>query len=551
VVEFDRGSRLLVRVHSANAVFAIASVPRNEAAGIAHMAAGEEMRCDAPPPWLLGLMPWPSHRLRVRGARAGDDVLGLLVTSGDHPALDDAEVQREIAELCDRVSVTLSSADRERRLLERATQDSLTGLANRAGLYEAIDARLGDDRPAAFSVLFIDLDRFKEVNDSLGHQVGDDLLRTVAARLRQRVPAGTLVARPGGDEFVVIVPGPRDEADALAHDLCAQLAQPIALGAHNAVIGASIGLAHHPEHGTSALDLMRRADLAMYSAKARGGGGLAWFEPALDARVAERAALLNDLRHAVARNELELHYQPRIDWRRGTVACAEALLRWRHPQRGFVPAGTFIELLEETGLIDAVGLWVIEQATSQLARWRAQGLQLDSVAVNLSTRQLHSPSLPARVELALQRAQLHSGDLELEVTESIFVGDATSAIRTLHQLHDAGIRIALDDFGTGYSSLSYLHKLPIAVLKVDRSFVTELGERESALALTRSIVALARALHMRVVAEGVETTLQAELLTTLGCDELQGFLFARALEPQAFAAFVAQPLTMPAVALAA
>jgi EAL domain-containing protein (putative c-di-GMP-specific phosphodiesterase class I) len=289
----------------------------------------------------------------------------------------------------------------------------------------------------------------------------------------------------------------------------------------------------------------------MYSAKARGGGGAAWFEPALDARVAERAALLADLRQAQARGELVLHYQPRIQTRSGKVICAEALLRWRHPVRGLVPAPTFIKLLEETGLIDGVGLWVIEQAAAQLARWRADGMALESIAVNLSTRQLHAASLPASVVEILARHGLRTSDLELEVTESIFMGDASAAIRTLRQLHDSGIRIALDDFGTGYSSLSYLHKLPIGIIKVDRSFVVELGQRDSALALTRSIVALARALQLRVVAEGVETAEQADWLTALGCDELQGFLFAPALDPRTFADFVAQPVRAGAAAQAA
>ncbi|HSW23903.1 MAG TPA: EAL domain-containing protein, partial [Burkholderiaceae bacterium] len=544
IVEFDRTSRLLARAHSAGAPMSIVGVPRSDALCLTQLPADETVLCDEPPPWLVGLMRRPSRRLWLRCAKAGDEVLGLLVIGTDGPSIDD-DTRREIVELCGRVSVTLSSADRERRLVERATHDSLTGLANRAGLYESIEARLAEDLPTPFSVLFVDLDRFKEVNDSLGHEVGDELLRAVARRLQRCVPAGALVARPGGDEFVLVVHGPRAAADDLALALCSELGQLIQLNGRTALVGASIGMAHHPEHGSNTSDLMRRADMAMYSAKARGGGKAAWFEPALDARVAERAELLAGLRHAQERGELELHYQPRIHARSGKVVGAEALLRWRHPERGMVPAPAFVTLLEETGLIDGVGLLVIEQAAAQLARWRAQGTALESIAVNLSTRQLQATSLPANVAEILARHGLQSNDLELEITESIFMGDA-SAIRTLQQLHDSGIRIALDDFGTGYSSLSYLHKLPIEILKVDRSFVVELGRRDSALALTRSIVTLARALHLRVVAEGVETQEQADLLINLGCDELQGYLYAPALDPTAFAAFVARPLRLAA-----
>jgi len=544
IVEFDRTSRLMARAHRDGTPMSIVGVTRSDAMCMTQLPADETVLCDEPPPWLLGLMRRPSRRLWVRCAKAGDEVLGLLVIGTDDPAIDDADTRREIVELCDRVSVTLSSADRERRLVERATHDSLTGLANRAGLYESIEARLAEELPTPFSVLFVDLDRFKEVNDALGHQVGDELLRAVARRLQHCVPAGTLVARPGGDEFVLVVRGPRAGADDLALALCSELGQPIELNGRTALVGASIGMAHHPEHGSNTSDLMRRADMAMYSAKACGGGKAAWFEPALDARIAERAALMAGLRLAQERGELELHYQPRIHARRGKVIGAEALLRWRHPERGLVPAPTFVTLLEETGQIDRVGLWVVEQAAAQLARWRAQGTALESIAVNLSTRQLQATNLPTIVAAILARHGLSSNDLELEVTESIFMGDASAAIRTLQQLHDSGIRIALDDFGTGYSSLSYLHKLPIEILKVDRSFVVELGRRDSASALTRSIVALARALHMRVVAEGVETQEQADLLITLGCDELQGFLYAPALDPTAFAAFVAHPLRL-------
>ncbi|HEY2978553.1 MAG TPA: diguanylate cyclase, partial [Burkholderiaceae bacterium] len=378
VVEFDRTSRLLARVHSASAAMSIIGLPRADAICLAQMPVEEAVLLNDPPGWLLGLMTGSTRRPWVRGAKSGDELLAVLVIGADDRAIDDGDTQREIAELCNRVSVTLASADRERRLLERATHDNLTGLANRAGLYESIDAQLAvaEGLPAPFSVLFVDLDRFKEVNDSMGHQIGDELLRAVARRLQQRVPAGTLVARPGGDEFVLVVRGPRAGADELARALCSELGQPFDLGGRTALVGASIGMAHHPEHGSNSLDLMRRADMAMYSAKARGGGTAAWFEQALDARVAERAALLADLRHAQARGELMLHYQPRIHTRSGKVIGAEALLRWRHPVRGLVPAPTFIKLLEETGLIDGVGIWVIEQAAAQLASWRADGMAL-------------------------------------------------------------------------------------------------------------------------------------------------------------------------------
>ena len=539
VVELDRTSRMLARVHHAAGQVSVTSLPRTDALSIAQLASEDTLRHDEPPPWLRGALPIDAPHLWLRCARAADEPLGLLVIATDRAALA-AEVEREIIELCDRVSVTLTSADRERRLLERATHDGLTGLANRAGLYEWIEAHLVDARRSPFSVLFMDLDRFKEVNDALGHQAGDELLRAFASRLQRLVPAGALVARPGGDEFVLLVRGPRAAADELAPALCRELGQPIEVAGRPIVVGVSIGIAHFPDHGVSSSDLLRRADMAMYAAKARGGGVAAWFEPALDVQVTERASLVADLRQALARHELEVHYQPRIQSRSRTTVSGEALLRWRHPQRGLVPAPAFVPLLEETGLIDVVGLWVIEQALAQLSRWRAQGLRLQSIAVNVSTRQLHSTHLPEQLAQLICRFGLQPGDLELEVTESIFMGDAAVPIRTLQVLHDAGIHIALDDFGTGYSSLSYLHKLPIGILKVDRSFVSELGQRDSALALTRSIVTLARTLHLRVVAEGVETQHQADLLVALGCDELQGYLYAPALEPSDFAAHVAR-----------
>lgn len=474
-------------------------------------------------------------------ARAGDELLALLLLGIDGAAVDDPDTLREISELGDRVSVTLVAADRERRLVERASRDGLTGLANRAGLYEALEIRLAGVGDEGFTLLFVDLDRFKDVNDAMGHQAGDQLLRAVAQRLQVCAPTGAVVARPGGDEFVLVVPGPQTVGEALARTLCQQLAGPVPVQGRSVVVGASIGMAHHPDHGRTASDLMRRADMAMYAAKADGGGRSQWFDPSFDERLVERTALLADLRHALKRGQFELHYQPRVDVKSDMIRSAEVLLRWRHPERGWVMPARFVGLLEEIGLIESVGRWVMQSACHQLAQWRQTGLCLDSIAVNVSTRQLHSATFVDDVLACVHGQALPPGDIELEITESVFVGESSGAIAALQRLHDAGLRVALDDFGTGYSSLSYLHKLPIDVLKIDRSFVKGLGSgSRTADALTTSVIALARALRMRLVAEGIETQAQADRLIELGCDELQGYLYSQPLAADDFAAFARQ-----------
>ena len=541
VIELERGSRMRARVHRGEGAFTVTSLTRPEL--LCERLGGSDglQRCEPVPGWIAALMrEQPAHAF-VHCARAGNELLALLVLGGGPSEIDDEDARREIGELGARVGVTLAAADRERLLFERAVHDSLTGLANRSGLFEHLERSLHGPARDPFSVLFIDLDRFKDVNDVMGHVAGDELLRVVGQRLRACIPGDSLVARPGGDEFVVVVPGSRDAASALIPRLLEQVCTPVALGPRTVGVGASIGMSHYPDDGATASDLMRRADMAMYSAKGEGGGKAAWFDAALDRRLAERTAVMADLRHALGRGEFELHYQARWQVRSRRLRSAEALLRWRHPTRGMVMPSAFIDLLEESALIEGVGLWAIETACAQLVRWRAEGLLLETVAVNVSTRQLHDPAFADAVLAILRRCALPPSALELEVTETIFMGDSTRAIAVLNTLRGAGVHIALDDFGTGYSSLSYLHKLPIGILKVDRSFVADLGVRDSALALTRSIVALARALQLQVVAEGVETQQQADLLSGLGCDELQGYLFAKPLDAVAFAAFARRP----------
>jgi diguanylate cyclase (GGDEF)-like protein len=486
--------------------------------------------------WLRTSLATPRGRLGVHVIRMKDRSPALLALALGSAAIDDPNTLREIGELGNRVAVALASADRERRLLERAMHDSLTGLANRFAWFDHLEALVADGATARpFSVLFVDLDRFKEVNDAHGHPTGDALLTELGRRLRGLAPTGAIVARPGGDEFALAVTGDRAEAERCAEHVQHALLAPVVIEDRPLSVGCSIGMSHFPADGSTADELMRRADQAVYAAKGAGGGRSIWFEPAMDLQLAQRAELLANLRLALDRQEFELHYQPRVSAREGTARSAEALLRWRPAGAAAVPPAAFIELLEQSGLIDGVGLWAIESACQQLLRWRSEGLPIDSVAVNVSTRQLQSASFVPSVLAILRRCGVAAGQLELEITESIFIDEPTETIGRLSELRDAGVRLSLDDFGTGYSSLSYLHTLPISCLKIDRSFVEGLGQRDSALALARTIVALAGALRLKVVAEGVETEVQASMLRELGCHELQGYLFAKPLPVPAFA----------------
>ena len=450
---------------------------------------------------------------QTRVAVRGHDELGVLAQSFNHMA-DQIEAQFD-------------------ELAHRASHDSLTGLANRRGLHEHLDAVLSAGAPdAAAAVLFVDLDHFKDINDSLGHEAGDELLCRAAERLRAHAGPATLVARQGGDEFVLVLPGATlDAAVDAARAVVRSLGEPFRVRGAEHVLGASVGVALAPSDGRTREELLRCADIALYAAKAAGRGRHAVFSPELDAAARERVRLQSGLRQALERGEFVLYYQPRIEPLAGRITSAEALLRWQHPQRGLLLPEAFIELAEETALIEGLGAWVIDEACAQMARWREQGLHLRRVSVNVSPRQLVSGQLPAQVRAALERHALPPQALELEVTESLLTGNVGQAVAQLAELRDLGVSIALDDFGTGYSSMAMLQQLPIDVMKIDRAFVRDLGragaEGEGALAIIRAIVAMARSLGLHLVAEGVETAAQAAVLQDMGCDEFQGFLYGR------------------------
>ncbi len=489
-------------------------------------------------PWLQGLAGLPGGPqswtvtlpLRLPGRAQGLVALGLR-QAAEPPALQPAQ------ELRDRLAVAFAARAREQELVHRAVHDSLTGLANRDGLHAMLDARLQAAPDAPTAVLFIDLDHFKDINDSRGHDIGDLVLQQVSQRLRSGAPDDALVARQGGDEFVVVLPGADAHAAlVLAHTLLARLEAPLLLPGGTMTLGASVGLALAPEHGPTRSELLRRADIALYQAKAGGRGQASLFVPALDAAAHERLVLQAQLRLALQRGELRVHYQPRVNAASGRITGAEALVRWLHPERGLLSPDAFIEVAESSGLVDALGLAVLDMACAQAAAWRRAALPLQRISVNVSPRQLRSGALPQQVRQALQRHGLPAHALELEVTESLLVGNPGSAHAQLSELRALGVTIALDDFGTGYSSLSVLRQLPIDVMKVDRAFVRDLATDPGAAAVAHAIVALAAALQLHIVAEGVETEAQATRLRALGCHELQGFLFSRPLAPADFEA---------------
>lgn len=453
------------------------------------------------------------------------------------PAAGRAE--RELTAFRQRLAVALHAEQHEQQLRERATRDSLTGLLNRFGLVEAIDQLTRPNGPGTvgerggaqrLAVVYMDLDGFKEINDAYGHDVGDSVLKEVAGRLHHCVGAGALaIARPGGDEFVFVLPA--DARGAFRRDIEAVMQavrMPLSVPPRQLHLAASLGLALFPEHGSAHDDLLKHADLAMYSAKSAGRNVLVEFDHTLNAELAERLALRRDLRQALEQQQIFVVFQPRVGCQSRRMASVEALLRWRHPDKGLVSPDVFIALAEESGFILELGRWVLRQALEQFQRWRADPhVPIRHMSVNLSPVQLADPAFPGELEALVQEFGIVPGELELEITEGALIQDVDAAVERLAALRARGVAIALDDFGVGYSAMRYLSRLPFDTLKIDKSFVFAFGVDRPALAIATAIVALAKALDKRVVAEGVETLAQAALLEGLGVDELQGYLYGK------------------------
>jgi len=451
--------------------------------------------------------------------------LGEVMASLDRMA-DSLEQQRAV--------ITLNTQALERQ----ANIDALTGLANRNLLSDRLDQALiyAGRAQRVTGVLVLDLDRFKTINDSLGHSQGDLLLQAVAQRLSECVRQGDTVARLGGDEFVLVLSDMADVADIapMAHKVLACLALPVQISGQALSVSTSLGISVYPRDGETADVLLRHADTAMYRAKGQGGNTLAFFTPEMNLQTLERVRVEAGLRRALAHGELRLHYQPIIDMASGRIVAAEALVRWQDPERGLVSPLQFIPVAEETGLIVPLGHWVLRQACVQAQAWRAQGLGAIPVAVNLSARQFSAPSLEAEVAAALQAAGCAPALLHLEITESMVMDQPEQAMHTMGLLTALGVQLSMDDFGTGYSSLSYLKRFPVSRLKIDRSFVRDINSDAHDAAIVDAILTLAKKLGLRTVAEGVETAEQLAFLRAQGCDEYQGYWFAKPGPAEAF-----------------
>jgi diguanylate cyclase (GGDEF)-like protein len=465
------------------------------------------------------------------------------IERGDYVASVDVQRADEIGVLASSLNHMRGGiAERESRILKLAYEDPLTDLANRSRFSKEL-ARAIDDAARGglrLTILMMDLDRFKYVNDTLGHGVGDHVLREVSLRLERTVPGAECVARLGGDEFAILIRrGSRADTENCtdaARNIIAALEAPILYEDQLLDVGTSIGIAHFPEHGRDAQTLVRNADIAMYAAK-RNKTGYAIYDPHYDTSQQEHLSLLGELRRAVERDELRLYYQPKVSLTSANISAVEALIRWEHPTRGLVPPAMFVPFAEHTGYIKLLTRWVIREAVRQCGAWLREGLRLQ-VAVNISARDLMNRELPAEVATLLAEHGVPPALLCLEITESGFMEDPVHAQKVLDRLAELGVRLSIDDYGTGHSSLSYIMRLPVHELKIDRSFISRMGVNDELSTIVRSTIDLGHNLGLKVVAEGVEDLSVWNMLRTLGCDDAQGFYMSRPLSADALAAWI-------------
>jgi diguanylate cyclase (GGDEF)-like protein len=478
--------------------------------------------------------------------RKGGEAVGVMLFFGTEEDLFTGDLVELLAKLAENISFALDNFDRadektkaDARIEFLASHDGLTGLPNREMfnqlLHFAIEAGRRYERQ--FAVLFIDLDRFKIINDSLGHEAGDALLIEIANRLRRDLRSSDIVARLGGDEFVVILEqtAERGDIESITRKLLVSVSEPVQLSGHECHTTASIGIAMFPADGSDVHTLTKNADMAMYLAKEDGKNDFRFFTKEVKMQSIERLTLETCLRHALERNEFSLHYQPKVDLTTRQITGVEALLRWTHPERGMLPPAQFIPLAEETGLIVPIGRWVLKEACAQNMAWQRRGLRPVSMAVNLSPRQFVDESLLQDIDEALAASGMSPVLLQLEVTESMVMRNVPRAIKVLDAVQSRGIRLAIDDFGTGYSSMSLMKQFPIDTIKIDRSFVRDLPHDTEDRAIAQAIIGMGKALGMTVVAEGVETDEQEAFLRDNACDEMQGFLFSKPIRPEQLA----------------
>jgi len=442
-----------------------------------------------------------------------------------------------------RMILQLNTARERARHL--ATHDQLTGLANRSLFHDRLEQAVAGARRARqkLAVLFVDLDGFKSINDTLGHAVGDGLLRGIARRIASCLRETDTAARLGGDEFAVMLTNLGNELDAatVARKIVAALGEPLQFRQQSTTIRCSIGIATFPRDAQDAEALLKRSDTAMYHAKQRGGSRFDFYTDDMNAAIQRRVALEDRLRTALDQDEFVVHYQPQFDLTRGRIIGAEALLRWKHPELGLVSPAHFLPIAEETGLIVPIGDWILRTACDQNARWNREGHRGLRVSVNVSSQQFLEPGLADVVKSALDQSGLVPISLELEITESSLLRDVEVTVNTLRRLKDLGVRLAIDDFGTGYSSLAYLKRLPIDVLKIDQSFIRALTTDPADATITQTIVQLAAGLNLTTIAEGVETLEQLLLLGSYGCSRMQGFLFGKPAPIHVFEGWLENP----------